>query len=77
MTPSPAQNAREELAEWELAMQTLRTAERQLQAARRKKSLKSVYGLHSRVEVLRTRADLLLAKAVQALHDGPSRHGRS
>jgi len=77
MTPSPAQNVTEELAAWELAMKTLRAAERQLDAARRKKSLESVYGLHARVEALRTRADLLLAKAVAALHAGRSRHGGS
>jgi hypothetical protein len=49
-------------------MKTLRAAERQLQAARRKRNLESVFALHAHVEALRTRTDLLLAKAVEGLH---------
>jgi hypothetical protein len=68
-----SRNPAEELAIWELAMKTLRAAERQLEVARQKKDLDAVYALHAQVEALRTHADLLLAKAVEAQHQKPSR----
>ena len=64
-------DAAEKLAIWELAMKTLHAAERQLEAARRKRNA-DVYPLLTQVEALRTRADLLLVEAVKAMHDTPS-----
>jgi len=63
-------DAAEKLAAWELAMETLHAAERKLEAARRKRSA-DVYPLLTQVEALRTRADLLLAEAVQAMRRSP------
>jgi hypothetical protein len=60
----------EKRAIWELAMETLHAAERQLEAARRKRSA-DVFPLLTKVEALRTRADLLLVEAVKAMHDKP------
>ena len=64
-------NAAKELPVWELAMKTLHAAERQLEAARRKRSA-DVHPLLTQVEALRTRADLLLADAVRAMRDSGS-----
>jgi hypothetical protein len=72
MTDHPARNATDKLALWESAMKTLRDAERQLEAARRKRSLESVFALHAQVQELRTRADLLLAKAIEVTRDSIS-----
>jgi hypothetical protein len=68
MPKQSPRNAAEELAVWEMAMKTLHAAERQLEAARRKRSA-DIYPLLTQVEALRTRADLLLAEAVKAMRD--------
>lgn len=64
---APGDQAAEDLARWELAMKDQRAAERQLDVARRRRGLHSVYPLHAQVVALRTRADLLLAKAVETM----------
>jgi hypothetical protein len=56
------------LAQWEAAMQAVRAAERQFEAAE-KTSLALDHPLRARLNELRTRADLLLADAVKAMHD--------
>ena len=63
--------AEEALALWELAMKEQRAAERQLQAAQRSNSARSIR-LYRHVEAARTRADLLLAKAVETMRDTSS-----
>jgi hypothetical protein len=64
-------SAAEKLAAWELAMKAVHAAERELEAARRKRSA-DIYALRLQVEELRTRADLLLAEAVKARHHSPN-----
>jgi hypothetical protein len=59
------------LAQWESAMQEVRATERQFEAAQ-KRSLALDHPLRARLDALRTRADLLLADAVKAMHQ--SRH---
>jgi hypothetical protein len=59
------------LAQWESAMQEVRAAERQFEAAQ-KRALALDHPLRARLDALRTRADLLLADAVKAMHQ--SRH---
>jgi hypothetical protein len=63
----PGNQAAEDLALWELAMKDQRAAERQLEVARRRRGLHSVYPLHAKVMALRTRSDLLLARAVETM----------
>ena len=57
-------------------MKELRAAERELDLARKLRS-RTVIPLRARVEALRTRADLLLADTVKAMHESrePSRWG--
>lgn len=61
---SPTDFAAVELALWEQALQEQRDAERKLQEARRRRRPR-IYALLNQVEVLRMRADLLLADAVK------------
>jgi len=53
---------------WEASMKELRAAERELDLARKARS-RTVIVLRARVEALRTRADLLLADTVKAMHE--------
>lgn len=57
--------AAEELALWEKALKEQRHAERQLSAAKSTRKLHIHWKLLRHVEALRTRADLLLAHAVE------------
>ena len=57
--------AAQELAQWEVALNEQRAAERQLDVARRSRKPHSIYPLHAKVVALRHRADMLLAKAVE------------
>jgi hypothetical protein len=52
---------------WQLAMEALRAAERQLEAARTRSAGTLLPAMHREVEALRTRADLILADAVKAM----------
>lgn len=61
----PTDPAAQELALWQVALNEQRAAERQLDVARRGRKPRSIYPLHAKVEALRNRADMLLAKAVE------------
>jgi len=52
-------------------MVALRAAERQLEAACARRSRTLIPRMRAEVEALRTRADLLLADAVKAMHERP------
>jgi hypothetical protein len=56
------------LAVWESAMRTVRVAEGQLEAARARGAATLIPAMRKEVEVLKIRADLLLAEAVKAMH---------
>lgn len=62
---TPSEFCEDEFAEWELALQAQRAAEQQLHAAVRTASPEQVAQLLDWVRTLRTRADLMLADAVQ------------
>jgi hypothetical protein len=61
---SPSEYAAEELAMWESALREQRAAEDELKQARTAGPRHRVFELRSRIEALRTEADLLLAQAV-------------
>ena len=61
----PMDPAAQELAQWEVALNEQRAAERQLDVARRGRKPHSIYPLHAKVVALRNRADMLLARAVE------------
>lgn len=62
---TPSEFAEDEFAQWDEAMLAQRMAERQLQAALATASPEELAALLEHVRSLRTRADLLLADAVQ------------
>lgn len=63
---TPSEFAEDELVEWELAMAAQRAAERELlEAAAAAASAEQLQELVQRVQRARTRADLMLADAVQ------------
>jgi hypothetical protein len=58
----------EGLAVWESAMETARVAQVQLDAARARGATTLIPAMRREVEILRTRADLVLADAIKAMH---------
>jgi hypothetical protein len=62
---TPTDYAIAELTSWEQALRLQRELEEQLQAARQKNLPEAVLDLMPQVQVSRTRADLLLARAVK------------
>lgn len=69
---TPSDYAAEELALWERALQDQREVERQVVAARQARDIPEYYALLNLGDELRTRADLLLAKAVEKKRSFPS-----
>lgn len=61
---TPSEFAAEELAQWEVALHQQRDAEQELDKARAARAWVRVIKLRPQVRSLRTRADLLLAQAV-------------
>jgi hypothetical protein len=61
---TPSEYAQEELALWEQALREQREVEMQLQEARKARARSRVQELLPQVHALTTRADLLLARAV-------------
>lgn len=64
---TPIEYVAEELSKWQRALQEQREAEAALEAARKKRKHALIIELMPKIDLLRTKADLLLADAVKLM----------